>query len=239
MKRVLHKTSIVILLACMSITFTYAQGGQVKRASKKYDGYSYVDARKLYHRVVASGYGSPEVYANLGDSYYNTAEYGEAVKWYDKLVTDGSEIDPEYYFRYALALKSTKDYARSDEMMDAFEKANTDDTRGKMFSKERDYIDIIEKQSGRYEANRLTFNSELQDFAPTFYGDRLVFSTNRSTLTDDRNHSWNDQPFLDLVIVDDLENPEPKSLKGVINTKYHESTSVSVSYTHLTLPKKA
>lgn len=226
MKRVLHKTSIVILLACMSITFTYAQGGQVKRASKKYDGYSYVDARKLYHRVVASGYGSPEVYANLGDSYYNTAEYGEAVKWYDKLVTDGSEIDPEYYFRYALALKSTKDYARSDEMMDAFEKANTDDTRGKMFSKERDYIDIIEKQSGRYEANRLTFNSELQDFAPTFYGDRLVFSTNRSTLTDDRNHSWNDQPFLDLVIVDDLENPEPKSLKGVINTKYHESTSV-------------
>jgi len=226
MKRVLHKTSILVLLACISISFSYAQEGKIRRATKKYDGYSYVDARTLYHRIVAGGYGSSEVYANLGDSYYFTAEYGEAVKWYDKLVADGGEIDPEYYFRYALALKSTRDYARSDEMMDAFEKANTDDTRGKMFAKERDYIGIIERQSGRYQANRLKINSELQDFGPTFYGDRLVFSSNRSDDSGIGKHEWNDQPYLDLYIVDDLDDPNPQPLKGDVNTIYHESTSV-------------
>ena len=228
MKRVLHKTSILVLLACISISFSYGQEGQIKRAAKKYDSYSYVDARTLYHRLVASGYGSPEVYANLGDSYYFTAEYGDAVKWYDKLVADGGDIDPEYYFRYALALKSTRDYMRSDEMMDAFEKVNTDDTRGKMFAKERNYVEIIEKQSGRYKANRLNINSELQDFAPTFYGERLVFSSNRVDRADADTHAWNGQPFLDLYIVNDLEdsNTKPTKLKGDVNTIYHESTSV-------------
>ena len=226
MKRMIPKIFAVFVLVSFCINETYAQKGQVKRATKKYDDYSYIDARALYLDVANSDQGSSEVYAKLGDSYYFTAAYSEAVTWFDKLVNSGDDIDPEYYFRYALALKSTGDYVKSDQMMAKFNAANSTDSRGQLFSKDRDYISEIEKLSGRFEIKSLNFNSNLQDFAPTFYGDALVFSSNRSIKENQKKHNWNNQPFLDLYIIDDVQNSNPQLFASKINTKYHESTSV-------------
>ncbi len=226
MKRMIPKIFAVFVLVSFCINETYAQKGQVKRATKKYDDYSYIDARALYLDVANSDQGSSEVYAKLGDSYYFTAAYSEAVTWFDKLVNSGDDIDPEYYFRYALALKSTGDYVKSDQMMAKFNAANATDSRGQLFSNDRDYISEIEKLSGRFEIKSLNFNSNLQDFAPTFYGDALVFSSNRSIKENQKKHNWNNQPFLDLYIIDDVQNSNPQLFASKINTKYHESTSV-------------
>ena len=226
MNRITPKIFGLVVLVSLCTNSVLAQKGQVKRATKKYDDYSYIDARDLYLDVANSDQGSSEIYAKLGDSYYFTAEYSEAVSWYDKLVNSGDEIDAEYYFRYALALKSTGDYRKSDEMMSKFNATNSTDSRGQLFSSDRDYISEIEKLSGQFEVQSLNFNSELQDFAPTFYGDALVFSSNRSKKTNEKKHNWNDQPFLDLYIIDDVENSNPQQFASKINTKYHESTSV-------------
>lgn len=209
----------------------HAQEGKIKKASESFDHYAFADARDLYLSVAERGFTSPEVLQKLGDAYYLTADYKEAAKWYSQLLAPnevGGDINPEYYFRYAQSLKSMKRYDLADVQMNKFNELNGDDSRGAMFQKERDYLKEIEAQSGRYGVEKVNFNSELQDFGPSFYGDRVVFSSNREKSTGDYIHDWNDQPFLDLFVVDNPRDSAPKVTKfsEEMNTPYHESTSV-------------
>ncbi len=205
------------------------KAGGEKKAEKRFEDYAYVDARDLYTRIAQKGYASPEILKNLGDSYYFTGEYRDAVTWYSQLIqAGGDQVTSEYYFRYAQSLKSVQRYDEADQIMDVFEKASANDRRGQMFAKERDYLAEIERQSGRYSVKPVNINSGLQDFSPSFYGERLVFSSNREDRTGNLIHDWNDQPFLDLYIVDNPESDQPtiNKLQGKANTKYHESSSV-------------
>jgi len=200
-----------------------------KEAEKRFDQYGFVDARDLYLRIADKGYKTTDVLKKLGDSYYFTGEYRDAVTWYKQLIDKGgNQITPEYYFRYAQSLKSMHRYEEADQIMNAFEAANRNDKRGQMFAKERDYLAEIEKQSGRYVIKSVNINSKLQDFSPSFYGERLVFSSNRESRTGSLIHDWNDQPFTDLYIVNNPENDAPiiTKLEGDVNTKYHESSTV-------------
>lgn len=226
MKQVFHY--IIILSFIFIGTLGYAQEGKVKVAGEKFEEFAYVNARDLYSRVANRGFTSPEVFSKLGDSYYFTADYAEAAQWYEKLVTTGEEVSPEYYFRYAQSLKSVKKYDKADKMMAIFVQMSGTDTRGEMFEKERDYLKEIEAQSGRYAVEQVNFNTGLQDFSPSFLGERVVISSNRKSSTGDYIHDWNDQPFLDLYVVDNAksDNPSIEKFSKNINTPYHESSSV-------------
>ncbi|WP_405227392.1 OmpA family protein [Dokdonia sp. Asnod1-B02] len=226
MKQVFHY--IIILSFIFSGTLGYAQEGKVKVAGEKFEEFAYVNARDLYSRVANRGFTSPEVFSKLGDSYYFTADYAEAAQWYEKLVATGEDVSPEYYFRYAQSLKSVKKYDKADKMMAIFVQMSGTDTRGEMFEKERDYLKEIEAQSGRYAVEQVNFNTGLQDFSPSFLGERVVISSNRKSSTGDYIHDWNDQPFLDLYVVDNAksDNPSIEKFSKNINTPYHESSSV-------------
>lgn len=226
MKQVFHY--IIILSFIFGGAIGYAQEGKVKVAEEKFEDLAFVNARDLYLRVAERGFTSPEVFSKLGDSYYFTADYAEAAQWYEKLIAIGEEISPEYYFRYAQSLKSVNKYDKADKMMTVFVQMSGTDTRGEMFEKERDYLKEIEAQSGRYAIEQVNFNTELQDFSPSFLGERVVISSNRKSSTGDYIHDWNNQPFLDLYVVDNAksDNPTIEKFSKNINTPYHESSSV-------------
>jgi len=227
------RNTLLLALTIMNVGLSYGQNSTnkvkgIKKAEKRFDELAFVDARDLYTRIADKGIASPEVYKKLGDSYYFTGEYSNAVTWYSKLINSTEyTVEPEDYFRYAQSLKSVQKYEEADVVMDTFEKINGTDTRSQMFVKERNYLEEIERQSGRYSIRGININSSLQDFSPSFYGERLVFSSNRETRTGDLIHDWNDQPFLDLYIVDNPESDTPiiRQLNGEANTKYHESSS--------------
>lgn len=241
MKQRLFKNILFLVICSLSLGIQ-AQEKRINEATEDYNDYSYIDARNLYLRLAERGATNAEVYRNLGDSYYFTAEYQEAAEWYGKLFGDDVDtskepIDAEYYFRFAQSLKSIELYDLADKQMEKFYALKGNDSRATKFKNERNYLKEIEANSGRYSISRVDFNSELQDFGPTFYGERLVFSSNRKSVTGDLKHNWNDQPFLDLFIVGDLNSETPTSenitsetlgvnrFSNVLNTPYHESTS--------------
>ena len=231
MRQQLYKNVLLLVICTLSIGLQ-AQDKKTKQATEEFEEYAFADARKLYKRLAERGFTSPEVLKKLGDSYYLTAEYQEAVKWYGQLIDSSKEndkktIEPEYYFRYAQSLKSINRYDLADEQMNTFNAVKETDSRGEMFIKERDYLKEIEAQSGRYEVEQVFFNSGMEDFAPSFYGERVVFSSNREESTGDYIHDWNNQPFLDLFIVDNPKDSNPSVTKfdKEMNTPYHESTS--------------
>jgi tetratricopeptide (TPR) repeat protein len=73
---------------------------------KKVDTSAYVDIIKTYERVVEKGYETIEILKKLADSYFFNNELEKAEKYYSKLFSKTTDLEPEYYYRYSAALKS-------------------------------------------------------------------------------------------------------------------------------------
>ncbi|PTX59051.1 WD40 repeat protein [Kordia periserrulae] len=207
-----------------------AQERKLDKADKKYDSYAFVNAIEIYEEVAEEGYKSKELFEKLGNAYYFKADLINASKWYGELFNLGEDVAPEYYFRYAQALKAEKRYAESDEKMQEFNRLTGNDIRGTKFINTRNYLDQIAEQSGRFRIENLGVNSPYSDFAPSFYlENNLVFSSARDTGIAQRyKHKWNARPFLDLYGAEVAENGSLANVdkfSGKLNTKYHESTT--------------
>jgi outer membrane protein OmpA-like peptidoglycan-associated protein len=209
----------------------YAQERKLDKADKKYDSYAFINAIEIYEEVAEEGFKSKELFEKLGNAYYYNADLESASKWYGELFSLGEEVAPEYYFRYAQALKAQKRYNESDQKMQEFNKLTGNDIRGTKFINTRNYLDQIAEQSGRFRIENLGVNSPYSDFAPSFYlENNLVFSSARDTGVAQRyKHKWNARPFLDLYGAEVADNGSLSNVdkfSGKLNTKYHESTTV-------------
>lgn len=229
-----HYYKNICLLLLLVSSFGIAQEKKIKKANEEFSNFAYVEARDAYLKVANSGFRSEELLKQLGDSYYFTADYSQAATWYGALYDANADVEAEYLYRYAQSLKSDEQYDLSDQIMEVLYAKSGEDNRASMFANERNYLDEIEKQSGRFELVKVGFNSALSDFAPSFRQGQLVFASNRTKdVSSARLHQWNDEPFLDLYIankssVSDVDSPEaqPERFSSKINTKFHESTAV-------------
>ena len=227
---------IYISLLGLFLSFSVlGQEKQLERADKKYNDLAYIDARQAYISVVENGYESQDVYQKIADSYYFNADLANAAVWYGKLYTKyKAKLDSEYLFRYSQSLKSIEDYKKADEIMMAFDAATgRDEKRVELFQEERNYLDLIAMQSGRFKVvNLRNINSGGSDFGPSFYKDEaMVFASSRESGVSKVVHEWNEADFLDLFSTDRL-SPTSLSVEGInklnrkINTKFHESSTV-------------
>ena len=231
MKSIKAFKTICIYLCLLGTLSSYSQNRIIKKGNKEYDRYAFINSREYYLELAAKDSVPKELLERLGDSYYFNADYINAAKWYQRLVVDYKQPKPEYLYRYALSVKTTGNYHVSDSLMNAFYIVKGDDYRARLFDKQRNYLKEIEQQSDRFSIKLSNFNSPVSDFAPTFYGDSLVFSSNRDKVSLEKNiHLWNNQAFLDLYMIPHLKNDGykvfVKKFDKTINTKYHESTAV-------------
>ncbi len=225
-----NTTSLLYSLLLLALPI-FGQKEMIKKADKAYSRYAYVNALKIYEELVNKGYKSKELYKKLGNAYYYNADYVGASKWYAELFKlKKTTITPEYYFRYALSLKSEHRYQKSDSIMKKFITLTKDDTRAALFEeKATEYLQKIFADSGKYSIQNLTINSDKSDFAPSFFNNQIIFSSARTTKKSKKykNHNWNEEPFLDLFVatISNNSSPKLKQFSDKINTRYHESTT--------------
>ncbi|WP_299210784.1 OmpA family protein [uncultured Aquimarina sp.] len=231
MKGLLHKLLFVIV-GFFFVNSMFSQERKLKAAQNQYDKYEYINAQETYLKVVKKGYKSADLYKNLGNSYYFNSQFEEASKWYEELVNSyPTEVEPEYYFRYAQTLKSVGRYDDADVYMKKFVEASSDDQRAQLFQDEPNYLKRIDFQSGRFEIENSSINSSFTDFGSAFFGRFVVFSSSRDTLLFKKSvHQWNEEPFLDLFRAEynptNGELSEIEKFDSKINSKFHESTPI-------------
>ena len=210
-------------------TSCFAQEKLITKANEKYDEYSFSPAIDIYKKVLDRGYVSADLLKKLGNSYYYNADYEDASKTYKRLVDEyPGEIGPEYYFRYAQTLKTLEEYDASKEVMGKFLEATSDDGRATAYKDEKDYLNDIKRNSGRYNVSPFQYNSPYSEFAPSFYKEGLIFSSDRDTGNFARyRHTWNSKDFLDLykVNADSISQGTVIKFGDHVNTRLHESTS--------------
>ena len=225
-----HKVIFLLVILFLFHGMAEAQERLIEKGNEKFEAYSFSPAIDIYKKVMDKGYVSADLLRKLGNSYYYNADYKDAADTYKKLVNDyPQEITAEDYFKYAQTLKTLGDYDTSSTIMTKFIEITKGDGRANAFKEDRDFMAEIKENSGRYNVGPFEYNSPYSDFAPSFYKEGLIFSSDRDTGNFARyRHTWNAKDFLDLYVInaDSSSINKVKKLGENVNTRLHESTSV-------------
>lgn len=227
----LKKIFFSVIILFVTVESAVGQEKILERANEKYNQYSFSPAIDIYKKVLDKGYVSADLLKKLGNSYYFNADYKQAASIYERLISEyEAEVTPDYYFRYSQTLRSLTEYAKADELMRKFSEITSGDVRANTFDNKRDYRKEIKENSGRYTLGNFDYNSVYSEFAPSYYKNGLIFSSDRDTgnLAKYR-HTWNSKDFLDLykVNADTVSENSVIKLDKSINTRLHESTSAA------------
>jgi outer membrane protein OmpA-like peptidoglycan-associated protein/tetratricopeptide (TPR) repeat protein len=226
------KNFILLYITIISVfSFNcYAQKAQLAAADKKYESFAYIDAIKTYERVAEKGYKSVDMFQKLGNSYYFNGELDKAAKWYDELFAMAPDQQPEYFYRYAQSLKAVGQTDKANQMMEQFNQKAGNDKRANLFDKNKNYLDRIKMNSGRYKVEDAGINSKYSDYGSAFFLNKLVFTSARDTGSlMQRKHKWTNQHFTNLYVTDLGEEMTPGKVSKFskkINSKFHESSAV-------------
>jgi len=207
-----------------------AQDKKMENAELLTDKYDYSQAIKVYMQLEKKGYRTASLYKKLGDAYYFNNEPESAIRWYRELFKLKKEIiEPEYYYRLAQSLKTIGKYEDANKLLEQFTEKKGTDLRAELFDKNKNYLNAIESNSGRYKINITDISTSVSDYGPAFYGDNMVvFASNRDSLgftgIKDR---WTRQSFTALYSAEITPKGNlvrAKKFSSKVQTKLHEST---------------
>ncbi len=205
-----------------------AQKALLQKAEKQYNNYAYADAISIYEKLAAKGYKDEKMFQRLGNAYYFNAELSKAVVCYDELFFLNPKQEPEYLYRYAQSLKAVEDYAKADKMLEEFNKKVTTDTRGILFENNRNYLEQIKLNSGRFDIVNTNINTEQSDFGTAVLNNNLIFSSARKIRKgEEKTFRWTNKSFTNLysaAIQPDGNLSTPVLLDTQVNSKFNEST---------------
>ncbi|MEO7978998.1 OmpA family protein [Flavobacterium sp.] len=224
-KKILYIGFIVLL----AINAT-AQKKPLTKAEKNYNEYSYIDAIATYEKVAEKGYADEKMLQRLGNAYYFNGELVKALKWYDALFAINTQQEPEYYYRYVQTLKAAENYVKADQMLETFNTLVKTDKRGLLFESNKDYLEQIKLNSGRFEITNAGINSKYSDYGSAFLNNKVVFASARDTGAVSRKiFKWTNKSFTNLYSAElkqDGTIGEPERFDRKINSKFNESTPV-------------
>lgn len=220
------------ILSIIAISFflnfaSHAQDQKLSKADKLYERYAYIDAIKTYENIAEKGHKSVNLFQKLGNAYYFNSEFEKANKWYSELFALGQELEPEYYYRYSQTLKSVGDYSKADQMLARFTSKNTSDKRANLYKENRNYLQEIKNNSGRYSIENAGINSEEQDYGSAFHDGKLIFASSRPSGVSKKIDRWTNQSFTKLYasqVNNDGTLSTPEKFSSEIDSKFHEAT---------------
>ncbi|WP_431244020.1 OmpA family protein [Flavobacterium sp. P21] len=221
--------SFSVLFVCFFFNAN-AQMTNISSADKKYDDYAYADAIKAYESLIEKGTKDEKIVQRLANSYYFLSELQSALQCYDELFRMNEEQEPEYLYRYAQCLKASGDYQKANEVLEKFNLKAGSEKRASLIRNEKNYLDEIKFNSGRYEIADAGINSPYSDYGSIIYDKKIVFTSARDTggITK-TSFKWTNKSFSKLYVSDlmaDGSVGNPKLLRKNQKAKFNESTPI-------------
>ncbi|MBT8294830.1 MAG: OmpA family protein [Gramella sp.] len=208
------------MILCCSLG-VQAQSSKQKKADRLYKDFAYLQATELYKELIEKEYQVTENNLKLGDTYMMLRSPENAVFYYGDAIED-TTISPEYYYKYAQALRGVKRYDESKQWLKKYLDSGRGSEQIQTMLDKDDY-----KSKATYRLQAADFNSEVSDFGAFVKDEQIYFVSARAQDTDvkEKTYSWNGEPFLDIYILDKASgNITP--ISGEINTKLHDGPAV-------------
>ena len=206
-------------------TLSMAQSAQERKADQLYQDFAYSQAAEVYETLHQGDTSNSKYVQRLAYSYYKMLDYKKALQYYSILVQSDSHQAEDYY-TYAQLLHIDGKYDESKSWLVKYIISSPGDQRAK---KQLENLNLLLKL--RYDNENITIknlaeNTRFTDMCPTFYKDKIVYSSAKDSFSMVRNKfKWNDQPFLNLYesesgTTPNLKNDKPFS--SALNSRYHE-----------------
>lgn len=211
----MKKNTYILLIFCLGSTLFAQKKISVAEGNNLFAKKSYVKAAVIYEQAKQS----KQVLQNLGDCYYYNFQMNNAVRAYGQLFfTYKDSVKPDVYFRYANALKGSKDFEKGDLIMSEF--------LGFEQNTPKYMKNVTRNTPNSFKLEIMTKNKTNGDFGISFYGDKVVFASTRNF--ESPVYGWNEKPYLDLfsaTVNDKGQIVKVEAFPETINTKTHESSA--------------
>ncbi len=218
------KKSLLITALALGTIVSFAQeagGGKLKKAEAAYAKFSYGNAIDRYETLDVSELDQKR---KLAISHWKIDETAEAEILYSEIVTTEGYTAEDLY-NYASILRENEKYSEADQWMQKFSEMNVTDGRGKAYADNMGAYNELSKDKGQFVLSNLDINSEQQDFAASYYRDKIVFASSREGVKPIlRRWNWNQLPFLDVYVADEDGDQlvMPNRFSKKINRKFHD-----------------
>lgn len=186
---------LVIVLLVSSPSFS--QYKKIIKGKKHYDNYLFQKSIRTLEKVDEK---TIEVNRLLADAYRKIGDTKKAEEIYAAISKETNKSEGDL-FNYASVLMMNKKYDKAEEVYLSISKLSETDGRLKTKnSNSKYYLDLL-KDRDQYTIKNLEINSEEQDFAPTYYKNKLVITSSREGVVPiKRTWERNGLSFLDMYI---------------------------------------
>jgi outer membrane protein OmpA-like peptidoglycan-associated protein/tetratricopeptide (TPR) repeat protein len=212
------KKSTAFFVAIFLMVFTSNAQSDLAKADEAFRLLKYEEAIKLYEKILIAKDDNPDVKKKLSDAYINTSQYLKAEPLLEGL--NKTNNDASVMLKYANVLILNDKKQKANEVLQAYIKAfpATDEYK-KLFQITQHQIKSDEKHF-KTDVEKCSFSSDVSDFSPTFYGDKILFTSQKGGKTD----PWTGRSFTNLYMTDEnKQNPSP--LEGNLNGKFHNGAA--------------
>jgi len=214
---------ITLLLILGMLAVSHAQEA-LSKADKLFLEYAYKDAIQEYQKEKLERPLVKRQQLNLAEAYFSIGSYKNASKLYLELVKKDSSVSTYHFNKMLQAFSANGEKERVNAFLA---------TKSTSFAKE-----VIDNAAFNYEILSRTenvqefkpfnirANSPQADFSPTFYKERLLFTSAREA-TNKNIYKPSGESYLDLFLAkisDDNNVVNPKLFKLVPTSKYHQAT---------------
>lgn len=219
----MNKKYLLFLIVISQVWTLSAQSGKQKKADRLYEDFAYAKAVDVYRELIENEYNAQYNKQKLADTYSKLRDPENAVVYYAQVV-EQPNIDPEYYFKYAQALRGVRKYEESREWLKKYRETGKNAERVENFLG-KDEIRVYDGLE-TFSVQPADFNSELSDFG-AYKSHGTIYFTSARDLDPGKAkiYAWNGEPFLDIYEVKDGQ-AGAATVEGNLNTKRHEGPLV-------------
>ena len=212
----------IIALSCLlAFVFSglYAQNTprlsqEMKKARQQFNSLHYAEASRQLQEILKKDSTLLPAQEMLAYSYRMLNDYKGSLKGYQKLIQQ-QPVKPEWALYYAEALASNEQYESSEGWYRKYLSLVPADRRAAVFARKNS---SQFKNAGNWAVNYTNINTQSAEYAPVFYKDGLIFSSNRPTGALSKHvFSWDNTPFTNLYLINDLseiKTVDPDDLKA-------------------------
>lgn len=181
-----------------NVMFSQGNWGNV---TKLYKQLKYQDAILEYEKVEKKNKKKEvppaEVLQIVGDSYQQLGKYREASQVFGNLhQLQKNEMSDEYYRKYDQSLRASGFYKDANRLTKERLLAKNDKGETDRFAKFIKELDSLEGKKSLYTIKNIENNTKNSDFGVMFYGNKVVYSSTKDTVSKKQLYGMNKQPYL-------------------------------------------
>ncbi|MCM4173785.1 cell envelope biogenesis protein OmpA [Arenibacter sp. TNZ] len=215
---------VVVIFFIILSSFGFAQQKKTKGDILFFE-YSYGQAIKEYQKELREGVLSNKQYLNLADAYLYIGNYKEASEIYVNIYQKDTTMSTHHFNKMLQSLSKTSEI----EKVRAYLATKKDGLSGELLENADFNYELIASNTNQeldFKIFNVSGNSPQADFSPTFYKDKLLFSSSRP---DGSKKVYGPSGDSYLNIFESNIEPQgdiksPQEFKNISDSNFHRST---------------